>query len=488
MSNITQIQSFIDRCPQDYPSGIKVSEFTGKLESFFGRRMLQVIGTPVAGAKVSVLDQLEKAHLEGRAVPFFNAIKIVQYVQKQLASKDTSDLEPRLKELVEEDSFQTILTKKNIVWVPDAGEKSLETLIAEAKEGTGPYGLSEELLENVKEIKKIKGHIDLLFPKRGSEVFDALRLDTSKDLHVQFFEQVSPYFQPQASTAIDEIEDIDLSEGLPELEQVGQMVSPSTSSVVCDELDILELDDLPELSLQSMIDTAHASIIQSHGAWVADMAKAMIEQDSKMLQYPSLVEKRMQEKADIIRFALEDFENEYADEVVAFVCKNFQVNPGQDIYQQLCDRADKAIEAHEEKLEYLEELFDENDNFSLPSEAKSYIFYTKTIWPGYEAKGPFSLAEPGTNEGAFLDYDFDITDEVEAKMRDMAEEYAGFANINREIFSIQQQTAASPLIALQAILQLKGKREEQGLSIALSLDDGEKAWAEEFMRFHAVEQ
>ena len=192
----------------------------------------------------------------------------------------------------------------------------------------------------------------------------------------------------------------------------------------------------------------------------------------------------MSEIADQIRFILEDFNEEYDEELVNHVKKHIQFSSQEDLYAQLCAKADSTIIEHEEKREYLIALFSEDNDFGIDPRAKEYVFYTKTLWPGYESEGEFSLAVAGSEEGRYLDLDFVFTEEVEAKMKELADEYS----LRQQLFDICREVGADFHITLNTYETLKNKRAELGEGISLPLNEVELAWAQEYMSYFVAKQ
>jgi hypothetical protein len=386
------------------PKGISVAEFSHRMSEFFGdKKLIQIISTPMTGYSGTILEGLEKCKREGSDLSADKARKIWDNVAKRAEAFDlTCKLESQLFSLGTKEMMHSIIVNPSIEWIPGK-KQSLATVITEAKKGAALEGLSPDMLEMAQKVVQAASKVELAVGEGA--MFDVLSssYDLRADLEHQFFENAE----------LANILNCDLQDMESLLDQALQY----------------------PISFGEQIERCERQAIEVHGSCVLpSIARGytMLDQTSTNPQ------ERFHQNLQIVQADVQNFSENYNTELVEQTLALIDVDFSRPLNLQLEELALQIVEDHEYKIDTIIEFFLDDDN-GFSKEQKEYVFYSKTLWPGYEDRGAFALFNPKQNDGPINQYDFYLTDAVWSKMLRMAEEVEEISSHNTSLLDEMKQ-------------------------------------------------
>ncbi len=384
MTAINKIPTFQEKGS----AGITVKDFSDQLfQSFESSKLIKIISSPIQGSSATILSGLEKCKQAGALIPFEKAKQIKENIQLRLSVQEaTENLETELDALSSKDILQVVSRNPLITWVPRKPQ-SLENLMTQAKEGASLDGLTPEIISLVKTIISTSKTVDRFLGAGSSlKILSNESIDPRGNVLDQMLDRGFYLNEP--------LDSIDLSDVFPD-----------------------ETSALQEAALQEAMDQLYDMCEFDTG-----LAETAIEQtivDYSQDIFPQLWE-GVGKLRLLERMAVDQLYATYDAAVVDEAVRQAEIDYSQDVFVQLAESAEWVITKHDQKIEEIMELLDPKNGYT--QEQKEHVFYSKTIWPGYQDKGEFSLFNLELNDGPINEYYFYLTDAVRDKMRAMVME------------------------------------------------------------------
>jgi hypothetical protein len=406
------------------PNGISVAEFSHRMSDAFGeKKLLQIISTPMTGLKGTILEGLEKCKREGSNLTADKAQRIWDNVAKRGDALDqTLKLEGQLFSLGSKEMMHSLIVNPSIEWIPGKKE-SLATVITEAKKGASLEGLSQNLIDLVKRVVQAARSVEANYGEDAMFEVLSSSYDVRADLDRQFTECAD--MSALLNDNVHEMESL-LDEALQSSLPFGEQVQ------MCVRREI----------------EAHGSVLfpSLAGRYTMHSPKALNPQESFC------------RNLEMVRTDVQAFSENYDSELVEQTLTLIDVDFSRPLYPQLEKLAEQILEDHENKIDTIIEFFLSDDN-GFSKEQKEYVFYSKTLWPGYEDRGAFALFNPQQNDGPINQYDFYLTDAVWDKMLRMADEVEEISLQNTSLLEeMKQRLGVNQMTLLAAHLRIQLER------------------------------
>lgn len=438
--------------PRGFNEGVTVKKFTEDLEKTYGNHdLLQQLNQPVdpPRLKENFFYYLENYKQRNQTIPFNVACKFEALIKERIEAKygkserqeQIGDLSERIYQLpADSKTLQDVLNHKNIQWIPGI-RGSLSELITKAKTSPSTLELPNSLLDLVQKVIQAKMQLDQSsYSDISDEVFSKTSFDPREDV-----------FKILSEAAIDEaFEKLCLDEDFNSSSLEEELFLTPTA----EDLEKTEhLEKKLSEKFEALLRSSFTVIKNEYGLEIANIAYSFAEARNEFVSHASDVISLLRSYANMVKEAQTQLFEDYEADLAEYALAKTTIDYSKDLYTQYAETADQILSDQQSKIDDLKEWFLEDEDFSKAQ--REFVFYTPTLWPGYEDKGRFALFDPVKNDGPINNYDFYVTDAVWDKMMRMADSVQKIEDSNREkLESIRQKLGVDRNTMLAASLKV----------------------------------